>query len=48
MTRDKDKRLSINKRKIGNVILENDEPGKIKDRGMMRLSNDKGDPSTFC
>jgi hypothetical protein len=35
--------LSISKRKIGNVILENDDPGKIKDREMMSLSNDKGD-----
>jgi hypothetical protein len=43
MTGDKDKLLSINKRKTGNVILENDEPSKIKDRGMMSLSNDKGD-----
>jgi hypothetical protein len=43
VTRDKDKLLSISKSKIGNVILENDEPGKIKDRGMMSLSNDKGD-----
>jgi hypothetical protein len=43
MTGDKDKLLSISKRKTGNVILENDEPGKIKDRGMMSLSNDKGD-----
>jgi hypothetical protein len=43
MTADKDKLLSINKRKTGNVILENDEPGKIKERGMMSLSNDKGD-----
>jgi hypothetical protein len=25
------------------VILENDELGKIKDRGMVSLSNDKGD-----
>jgi hypothetical protein len=25
------------------VILENDELDKIKDRGMMSLSNDKGD-----
>jgi hypothetical protein len=32
MTGDKDKLLSISKRKTGNVILENDEPGKIKDR----------------
>ena len=43
MTRDKDKLLSINKRKTKNVILENDEPGKIKDGGIMSLSNDKGD-----
>jgi hypothetical protein len=43
VTRDKDKLLSISKSKIGNLIPENDEPGKIKDRGMMSLSNDKGD-----
>jgi len=43
MNGDKDKLLSISKRKTGKVILENDEPGKIKDRGMMSLSNDKGD-----
>jgi hypothetical protein len=43
VTGDKDKLLFISKRKIGNVIPENDEPGKIKDRGMMSLSNDKGD-----
>jgi hypothetical protein len=43
MTGDKDKLSSISKRKIGNVILENDEPGKIKDRGMVSLCNDKGD-----
>jgi hypothetical protein len=43
MTGDKDKLLSISKRKTGNVILENDEPGKIKDRGMVSLSNVKGD-----
>jgi hypothetical protein len=43
VTGDKDKVLSISKSKTGNVILENDEPGKIKDRGMMSLSNDKGD-----
>jgi hypothetical protein len=43
VTRDQDKLLSIRKSKTGNVILENDEPGKIKDRGMMSLSNDKGD-----
>jgi hypothetical protein len=43
MNGDKDKLLSISKRKTGKVTLENDEPGKIKDRGMMSLSNDKGD-----
>jgi hypothetical protein len=43
VTGDKDKLLSISKRKTGNVIPENNEPGKIKDRGMMSLSNDKGD-----
>jgi hypothetical protein len=43
MTGDKDKLLSISKSKTGNVILENDEPGKIKDRGMVSLSNVKGD-----
>jgi hypothetical protein len=43
MTGDMDKLLCISKRKTENVILENDEPGKIKDRGMMSLSNDKGD-----
>jgi hypothetical protein len=43
MTGDMDKLMCITKRKIENVILENDEPGKIKDRGMVSLSNDKGD-----
>jgi hypothetical protein len=43
MTGDMDKLLSIIKRKTENVILENDEPCKIKDRGMVSLSNDKGD-----
>jgi hypothetical protein len=42
-TGDKDNLMSISKRKIGNVILKNDEPSKIKDRGMVILSNDKGD-----
>ena len=43
MTGDKDNLMSISKSKTGNVILENDEIGKIKDRGMVSLSNDKGD-----
>jgi hypothetical protein len=42
MTGNMDKLLSISKSKTENVILENDEPGKIKDRGMVSLSNDKG------
>jgi hypothetical protein len=43
MTRDKDKLMSISKRKTGNVTFGNDEPGKIKGKGMVSLSNDKGD-----
>jgi hypothetical protein len=43
MNGDKDKILLIRKIKIGNVILENDEPGKNKDKGMVSLSNEKGD-----
>jgi hypothetical protein len=43
MTREKDKVLPISKRKTGNVIFENDEPGKIKDKGMVSLSNGEGD-----
>jgi hypothetical protein len=43
MTRDKDKLLLISKIKTGDVILENDELGKIKDRGMVSLINVKGD-----
>jgi hypothetical protein len=35
MTGDKDKLMSINKRKTRNVIFENDETDKIKDRGMV-------------
>jgi hypothetical protein len=43
MTGDMDKLLCISKRKRENEILENDETSKIKDRGMVSLSNDKGD-----
>jgi hypothetical protein len=43
MTREKDNLLPISKSKIGNVIFENDEPSKIKDKGMVSLSNGKGD-----
>jgi transposase InsO family protein len=42
MTGDKDKFLSISKRKTGNVTFGNDEPGKIKGKGMVSLSNGKG------
>jgi hypothetical protein len=42
MIGDKDKFLSISKSKIGNVTFGNDEPGKIKGKGMVSLSNGKG------
>jgi hypothetical protein len=42
MTRYKDKFFSISKRKIGNVTFGNDEPGKIKGKWMVSLSNGKG------
>jgi hypothetical protein len=42
MTGDKDNFLSISKRKRGNVTFGNDEPGKIKGKGMVSLSNGKG------
>jgi hypothetical protein len=42
MTGDKDKFMSISKRKTGNVTFGNDEPGKIKGKGMVSLSNGKG------
>jgi hypothetical protein len=43
MTGEKDKVLPISKIKTGNVIFLNDELGKIKDKGMVSLSNGKGD-----
>jgi hypothetical protein len=43
MTGEKDKIMPISKRKIGNVIFENDELGKIKGKAMVSLSNGKGD-----
>jgi hypothetical protein len=43
MTVEKDRLLFISKIKIENVILETDEPGKNKDKGMVGLSNGKGD-----
>jgi hypothetical protein len=42
MTGYKDKFFSISKIKIGNVTFGNDEPGKIKGKGMVSLSNGKG------
>ena len=43
MTGENDRLLLIRKIKTGNVILENDEPSKNKDKGMVSLSNGKGD-----
>jgi hypothetical protein len=42
MTGDKDKFLSISKRKTRNVTFGNNEPSKIKGKGMVSLSNGKG------
>jgi hypothetical protein len=42
MNGDKDNIFSISKRKIGNVTFGNDEPGKIKGKGMVSLRNGKG------
>jgi hypothetical protein len=42
MTGDKDKFIFISKRKSGNVTFGNDEPDKIKGKGMVSLSNGKG------
>jgi hypothetical protein len=42
MTGDKHNFMSISKRKIGNETFGNDELGKIKGKGMVRLSNGKG------
>jgi hypothetical protein len=42
MTRDKDKFFSIIKIKIGYMTFGNDEPGKIKGKGMVSSSNSKG------
>jgi hypothetical protein len=43
MTGDKDKLISISKRKKRNVSFGNDEPCKIKGKWMVSLSNGKGD-----
>jgi hypothetical protein len=42
MTGDKIKFLTLSERKSGNVTFGNDAPGKIKGKGMVSLSNDKG------
>jgi hypothetical protein len=41
MTGDKDTFLSISKSKTRNVTFGNDEPSKIKGKGMVSLSNGK-------
>jgi hypothetical protein len=41
MTRDKSKFLTLSDRKSGNVTFGNDAPGKIKDKGIVILSNGK-------
>jgi hypothetical protein len=42
MTGDKGKFLSLSESKSGNVTFGNDAPGKIKGKGMVSLSNEKG------
>jgi hypothetical protein len=42
MIGEKDNFLYISKRKTGNVTFGNDDPGKIKGKGMVSLSNGKG------
>ena len=42
MTGDKGKCLSLSESKSRNVTFGNDAPGKIKGKGMVSLSNDKG------
>jgi hypothetical protein len=42
MTRDKSKFLTRSERKSKNVTFGNDAPTKIKDKGMVSLSNGKG------
>ena len=42
MTSDKCKFLSLSENKSGNVTFGNDAPGKIKGKGMVKLSNGKG------
>ena len=42
MRGDKSKFLSLSENKSGNVTFGNDAPGKIKGKGMVKLSNGKG------
>jgi hypothetical protein len=42
MIGDKSKFLSLSERQYGNVTFGNDAPGKIRGKGMVSLSNDKG------
>jgi hypothetical protein len=42
MTGDKSNFLSLSERKSGNVTFGNNAPGKMKGKGMVSLSNDKG------
>ena len=42
MSGDKSKFLSLSENKSGNVTFGNDAPGKIKGKGMVKLSNGKG------
>jgi hypothetical protein len=41
MTRDRSKFLTLSDRKSGNVTFGNDAPGKIKDKGIVNLCNEK-------
>ena len=43
MTRDKSKFLSLSESKSGNVTFGNDAPRKIKGKGMVSISNGKGE-----
>ena len=48
MTGDKSKFLSPSENKSGNVTFGNDAPSKIKGKGMVKLSNSKGNPKMCC
>ena len=42
MTGDKSNFMSLSENKLGNITFGNDAPGKIKEKGMVKLSNGKG------